>query len=140
MKVIYTVLLTLISISSYAQKAVDSESFMSASSTSFTFDKTFVDLGEVTKGDKKIFDYEMTNTGKTDIEISYLDYCACTEVDYPEGKVLKPGESMIFNVTFDSTTKDEEETIEISMELKNIDPSSGLPYFLTLDYHFLIVK
>ena len=47
---------------------------------------------------------------------------------------------MTFNAVFDSTTKDEEETIEIEMELKNIDPLNGLPYYLTLDYHFIIVK
>ncbi len=108
--------------------------------TQFEFDKTLVELGEVKKGDKRSFSYTMTNTGSTDIEIEYVSYCDCTTVDYPEGRVLKPGEEMLFDVVFDSTTKDEEETIEIEMELKNIDPSNGLPYYLTLDYHFIIVK
>ncbi|WP_235296058.1 DUF1573 domain-containing protein [Portibacter marinus] len=123
-----------------AQKSVDSEPPQTIQSTSFKFDKEFIDLGKVTKGDKKIFDYTMVNTGSEDIEISYLDYCACTEVDYPVGKVLKPGEKMTFDVVFDSSTKDEEETIEIAMELKNINPEDGLPYYLTLKYHFDIVK
>ena len=108
--------------------------------TSFEFDKTLVELGEVKKGEKRSFSYTMKNTGSEDIEISYVSYCDCTTVDYPEGKSIKPGESITFNAVFDSTTKDEEETIEIEMELKNIDPLNGLPYYLTLDYHFIIVK
>ena len=123
-----------------AQKTVDSEPVKVNSELSFEFDKEFVELGKVTKGEKKIFDYTMTNTGSENIEISYIDYCACTEVDYPVGKILKPGEEMRFDVIFDSATKDEEETIEITMELKNINPIDGLPYFLTLEYHFDIVK
>lgn len=121
-----------------------SDSFSNATTnskvTSFEFDKTLVELGKVKKGEKKAFDYTMTNTGTDDIEISYVSYCDCTTVDYPEGKVIKPGETINFDVVFDSTTKDEEETIEIEMELKNIDPINGLPYYLTLDYHFIIVK
>jgi len=140
MKLISTVFFLFICFAINGQKTVDSEVVTTDSVTAFEFDKTFIDLGAVTKGEKKIFAYEMTNTGKSAIEISYLDYCACTEVDYPEGKILKPGESMVFDVTFDSTEKDEKETIEISVELKNIDPSSGLPYFFTLDYQFNIVK
>ena len=140
MKVAFIVLIIFFSNHMYGQKSFDSEVVTPVETTSFEFDKTYVDLGKVTKGEKKIFSYEMTNTGKDNIEIDYLDYCACTEVDYPEGKILKPGESMVFNVTFDSTTKDEEETIEIAMELKNVDPKTGLRYYLTLDYHFIIVK
>lgn len=140
MKASLLLILTFVSFALFGQKAYDSEGITNKSNTLFEFDKTFIDLGEVTKGEKKLFAYEMTNTGTEDIEISYLDYCACTEVDYPTGKVLKPGESMVFNVTFDSTTKDEEETIEIAMELKNIDPATNMPYFLELEYHFVIVK
>lgn len=140
MKTSFLIILSFASFILMGQKAFDSEAVTAQPTTQFEFDKTFIDLGEVTKGDKKRFTYEMTNTGTENIEISYLDYCACTEVDYHTGKVLKPGESMVFKVTFDSATKDEEETIEIAMELKNIDPKSKLPYYLTLDYHFIIVK
>lgn len=140
MKAVLFFLSAILSFGLFGQKQFDSEVTTVEKKTLFEFDKTFVDLGEVTKGEKKIFAYEMTNKGAENIEISYLDYCACTEVDYPTGKILKPGESMTFDVTFDSTTKDEEETIEIAIELKNIDPKTKLPYYFTLDYHFSIVK
>ncbi len=140
MKLGFIVIFISLSAAVWGQKAYDSEGSASKQGVHFEFDKEFVDLGEVTKGAKETFDYTLVNTGTEDIEISYLDYCACTEVDYPEGKVLKPGEEMTFDVIFDSSTKDEEETIEIAMELKNINPEDGLPFYLTLDYHFIIVK
>lgn len=123
------------------QKAVNSDSELKGiKGAQFEFDKTFVELGEVKKGEKRTFDYTLTNKGDEPIELEFITYCECTTVDYPEGKVLKKGQSMKFDVVFDSATKDEEETIEIEMELKNIDPKTGLRYYLTLDYHFKIVK
>ena len=100
----------------------------------------FTPGGNVKKGEKRTFKYTLKNTGTVDINIDYLSYCDCTEVTYEENKPIKPGKTMVFNVVFDSKDKNEEETISIEMELKNINPKDKLPYFLTLDYHFNIVK
>lgn len=125
----------------FGQKSLDSNAQIKVKAeTKYTFDKTLVELGEIKKGDKKSFDYTMTNTGTENIKISYVSYCECTTVEYQKSKELKPGESMKFDVVFDSTTKDEEETIEIEVELENIDVKTGLPIYFTLDYHFNIVK
>ena len=123
------------------QKGLDAEvQNIYKSGTHYEFDKTFVELGDVKKGEKRIFDFTMKNTGTDHIKISYVSYCDCTTVDYMKSKELKSGESMVFDVVFDSSTKEEEETIEIEMELENKDKNTGLPIYLTLDYHFKIVK
>lgn len=126
---------------SQAQKSLDTNpSVEELTETKFEFDKTFIELGDVKKGEKRSFQYTMTNTGSKDINIEYVSYCDCTEVEYDKFNALKPGKSMVFDVVFNSETKDEEETIQIEIELKNIDKSNGLPYYFTLDYHFNIVK
>lgn len=141
MRYFYIIVFLSISMGINAQKGMDTKvSGNSEKFTAFKFDKEYIDLGKVKKGEKKNFTYTMTNTGTEDIKISYVSYCDCTEVVYPEYEILKPGKSFDFKVTFDSSTKDEEETIEIEMELENIDPKTNLPYYLTLDYHFVIVK
>ena len=123
------------------QKGYDSDVQNSyKTGTHYEFDKTFIELGEVKKGDKRIFDFTMKNTGTDNIKIAYVSYCDCTTVEYMKSKELKSGESMVFDVVFDSSEKDEEETIEIEMELENKDTNTGLPIYLTLDYHFKIVK
>lgn len=123
------------------QKGLDAEVQNTyESGTHYEFDKTFVELGDVKKGEKRAFDFTMKNIGTDNIKISYVSYCDCTTVDYMKSKELKSGESMIFDVVFDSSEKDEEETIEIEMELENKDKNTGLPIYLTLDYHFKIVK
>ena len=140
-RIVYIVVLIFCFGNTQAQKALDTNpSKEELSETKFEFDKTYIELGEVKKGEKRSFQYTMTNTGKKDINIEYVSYCDCTEVEYDKFNSLKPGKSMIFDVVFDSSTKEEEETIQIEIELKNIDNSSGLPYYFTLDYHFIIVK
>ena len=141
MKHLITLVIILFSLGLSSQKGLDANPNLDElSKTQFEFDMTFIDLGEVKKDEKRSFQYTMTNTGRADINIEYVSYCDCTEVEYNKHNALKPGKSMVFDVVFDSKTKDEEETIQIEIELKNIDKSNGLPYYFTLDYHFIIVK
>lgn len=122
------------------QNAAQKPSVADKNGVKFSLDKEFIDLGVVKKGEKRKFNYTMTNTGREDIKISFVSYCDCSEVTYPENEVLKPGKSMVFDVIFDSSEKNEEETISIDVELENIDPRTGFPFYFTLDYHFLITK
>ncbi len=141
MKFIYLVLSLFLVLNIHGQKGIDYEVEQNGKTgTKFEFDKTYVELGNVKKGEKRSFKYILKNTGTEDINIDYLSYCDCTEVEYEENKPIKPGKTMVFNVVFDSKDKNEEETISIEMELKNINPKDKLPFYLTLDYHFKIVK
>ena len=100
-----------------------------------SFDKEFVDLGEVKKGEKRTLFYEMTNTGDEDLVIELVSACDCTTVTYPH-KPIKPGETIKFDVVFDSSEKEESEDIDIDIFFTNIDPISEAPLIKTVKYHF----
>ena len=104
-----------------------------------TFEEAYLDLGKVKKGEKRHFEYTFTNIGKEDIEIDLISACECTETDYP-AKSFAPGEKGKIKVTFDSSKKDAEETIDIDIFLKNTDPNTGGPVVERIQYHFDIEK
>jgi hypothetical protein len=63
------------------------------------------DFGEMKQGDKKDYTFNLTNSGKSDLQIRNVrSSCGCTAVA-PSKKVIAPGETVPIKVTFDSRGK-----------------------------------
>ncbi len=107
--------------------------------THMTFDNEHLDIGKVKRGEKKKFDYVLTNTGTDVIEIDIVSGCDCTTVDYPTHKIL-PGQKATIKVEFDSTKKEESETVDVDVYLKNKNPKTGQRILKILDYKFELIK
>ncbi len=104
-----------------------------------TFDRPHVDIGQVVKGDKKEMEFHFTNTGTEDLKIEIVSGCECTTLDWPR-KAIKPGERGFVSAIFDSTQKDKSETVEIDINLENLDPKSGYPMFKRVSYTFELIQ
>ena len=104
-----------------------------------TFEHRVYDLGKVKRGEKRSFTYSFVNKGDTPLEISLISACDCTTTDYPV-RTFKPGEGGDIKVTFDSTEKEESETIDVDIYLENTLPGSPEPIRETLQYKYELVK
>lgn len=63
------------------------------------------DFGDMKQGDKKEYTFNLTNDGKSDLQIRNVrSSCGCTAVA-PAKKVVAPGETVPIKVTFDSRGK-----------------------------------
>lgn len=102
------------------------------------FDQRKVALGKVKKGEKREFDYTFTNKGKVPLTISIITACECTTTDYSTEPVA-PGETGKIHVLFDSTEKDYDEIIDVTVMLENSD-ADGNPIIENLEYSFEIEK
>jgi hypothetical protein len=70
-----------------------------------TFAKESHDFGQINEGDKVVFDFFFTNTGKSALIISSAAAtCGCTVPEYPK-QPLAPGKTGIIHVVFNSTGK-----------------------------------
>jgi len=69
------------------------------------FEKESHDFGKMPVGDKVSYDFKFTNTGKSPLIITdgYAS-CGCTKPEWPKTPI-KPGESGIIHVTFNSQGK-----------------------------------
>lgn len=104
-----------------------------------TWDVKMIDLGQVKKGEVKETSFQFTNTGNEPIEIELISACDCTTTDYPRLPV-KPGESGTIEVVFDSAEKEESETIDIDIFLKNVDPETQAPIIEMVQYKYDLIK
>ncbi|WP_184546234.1 DUF1573 domain-containing protein [Mucilaginibacter sp. FT3.2] len=69
------------------------------------FEKESHDFGKIKQGDKINYDFKFTNTGKSPLIISEAHAtCGCTIPEWPKAPV-KPGESGVIKVTFNSAGK-----------------------------------
>jgi len=69
------------------------------------FEKEIHDFGKIKTGDKVNYDFKFTNTGKSPLIISEAHAtCGCTIPEWPKAPV-KPGDSGIIKVTFNSAGK-----------------------------------
>ena len=103
------------------------------------FDNRLVDLGAVKKGEKREHTYKFTNVGDATAEIDLISACDCTTTEESK-RTIKPGESAEIHVIFNSESKDEAETIDIDIYLKNITPGDEMPIIEMIKYKFDIVK
>lgn len=70
-----------------------------------SFEKSSHDFGKIKAGEKVHYDFNFTNTGKTPLIISSATAtCGCTVPETPK-EPIKPGESSVIKVIFDSTGK-----------------------------------
>ncbi|MBU6341707.1 MAG: DUF1573 domain-containing protein [Bacteroidetes bacterium] len=97
-----------------------------------------IDLGKVKKGEKRNLFFTFTNTSGADAQIELVDACTCTTTDYPRG-IIPPGGKARIDATFDSTEKDESETIDINVLFKQTD-AKGIPHMEIVQYAFDLVK
>mgnify|MGYP001366458102 CR=1 FL=1 len=104
-----------------------------------TFENEHISIGKVKRGEKKKFDFVFTNTGSEDIEIDIVSGCDCTTLDWPR-KPIKVGQKGIINVIFDSTKKEDSETVDIDIYLKNINPKTGQRILKIVDYNYELIK
>jgi len=104
-----------------------------------TFDKVMHDFGAISIGEKKSTAYNFTNTGTVDLEIEIVTSCHCTTLDYSTTPV-KPGESDVINIIFDSSSKTEDEEIVITIVLKNEYPENGYPIVEEVKYRYHLIS
>ncbi|MEZ4988509.1 MAG: DUF1573 domain-containing protein, partial [Saprospiraceae bacterium] len=105
------------------------------------FEQRTHSLGKVRKGEQRSFSYTFTNKGDSALVIDLISACDCTSTNQDElvGKTIEPGQSATINVVFDSTEKDESETIDIDIYLRNND-ANGNPIMEMLQYSFELIK
>jgi hypothetical protein len=69
------------------------------------FEKPLHDFGKIHTGDKVSYDFKFTNNGKSPLIITdAVATCGCTKPTWPQTPI-KPGESGMIHVTFDSASK-----------------------------------
>ena len=87
-----------------------------------TFEKSLHDFGKMKKGETKSFTYKFTNTGDTDLNIEIVSACDCTSLEWPEGKIIKPGGKGEIKATFNSTKESLGENLKTIDIVANTDP------------------
>jgi len=104
-----------------------------------TFNTKHINLGDVKRGEVKEFEFTFINTGTAPLKIDLISSCDCTSTQYPPMEV-QPGEPGEIMVTFDSAEKEESETIDIDIFLRNEDPVTGAPMIEMLQYTYNLIK
>ncbi len=104
-----------------------------------TFKERVVDFGKVKRGEKRTHVYEFTNEGDTALTISLVSACDCTTTEYPT-ETIQPGGKGSIKVIFDSTEKEESETIDVDIMLENTLPDTGAPIIEMLQYKYELLK
>jgi len=124
-----------------SQKGDDSEPkrIEQVQGPSMTFSAPHIHIGKIERGDKKEMEFQFTNTGTEDLKIEIVSGCECTTLDWPRA-AIKPNETGIITALFDSTEKEKSETVEIDINLENIDPKSGYQMFERVTYTFELVQ
>jgi hypothetical protein len=80
-----------------------------------TTDKTVIDLGSAESGEIFNTQFTFTNSGKTDLKIHEITpQCPCVKVEFTKN-TLKPGESMVVKMRFDTGIKHGKSTQTISV-------------------------
>ena len=90
------------------------------------------------RGEKREHTYHFQNTGTDPIEIAIVSSCDCTTVTWPEGRVIKPGEKGEIHAVFDSTEKEQSETVDIDIILEQSD-EKGRPIIYIVQYKFELI-
>jgi Protein of unknown function (DUF1573) len=103
------------------------------------WDNDFIEYGKVKKGDKREHTYKFQNISKEDVNIMICTACDCTTLDWTT-KTIKPGEYGEVNTIFNSRDKDKDETINITIILKNEDAILHYPIVDEIKFHFEIEK
>ena len=103
------------------------------------FAERSVDFGAVKKGEKRQHTYTFVNRGDTPLIISGIAACDCTSTEFSSDPI-PPGKKGKIEVTFDSSEKDEAETITLDIILDNAVPETGNPIIERIQSSFDIIK
>jgi hypothetical protein len=98
-----------------------------------------VDFGKLRRGEIREYTFGFQNTGTEPIVIDIVTSCDCTTLTWPEAKVIRPGDREKIHAVFDSTKKEESETVDIDVILQQTD-EHGNPIFYILQYKFELVE
>ena len=138
LSLLFSACLLLISTLTFAQKAAKYDP-----ATGFKifleFDKPSQKLGKVKKGEKRSGTFTFTNITNEVVTIDIASACSCTTLKYPTTP-LRPGQRGKIDFVFDSSEKDESETIGIEIFFKNQDKKMGVPGMGFIEYSFELVK
>jgi len=86
-----------------------------------SFDQSRYNFGTIKEGTIIKRDFKFTNTGKDDLLIEIATgSCGCTVPEWP-AKPIKPGQSEVIQVTFDSTDKEYDTRVEVNI-VANTEP------------------
>lgn len=99
------------------------------------FDYSHVSFGPVIKGEKRDTVYHFTNISRDTVLIDLVTACDCTTYTYPEDPI-PPGGKGVIAITFDSTSKEENETLTVDIILANTNPANGYPYVYQVTYDY----
>ncbi len=101
-----------------------------------TFENRIHNFGKIEIGEKPSYTYKFTNTGDKDLVLEFVSGCDCTEIDWPDGKTFKPGESGEIKIVFMSQKEEERGKLEkvIDIFVEGDDPVSGYPVIEQVKY------
>jgi peptidoglycan-associated lipoprotein len=103
------------------------------------FDTRVYDMGTLKKGEVREYTFHFTNIGDTAADIDIVSVCECTSYELGPS-LVKPGEKGWVKVIFDSNKKDESDTSDVDIFLKNIDPEFDAPILERVKFKFELVK
>ncbi len=93
------------------------------------FDKETHDFGKIKSGDKVTWEYKFTNTGKSPLIVKdAIASCGCTKPEWPQTPI-KPGESGVIKVTFNSSGKMGLQDKQITITA-NTNPAQNLVHLI----------
>ena len=107
--------------------------------TLLEFEERALDLGDVKHGDVIKTSFKFTNVSQETVNFDLVSSCECTETDWPR-KPIKPGESGEIKIVFDSSKKEESETVDVDVYLLNLDPATGNSIAEYLTYKYNLIK
>ncbi|MBK9013444.1 MAG: DUF1573 domain-containing protein [Saprospiraceae bacterium] len=96
-------------------------------------------MGKVKKGEVKEYTFRFTNIGDVPLDIDLVSVCECTSYELGPS-LVKPGEKGWIKVIFDSNKKDESDTSDVDIYLKNIDPELDAPIFERARFKYELVQ
>ncbi|MCB0518338.1 MAG: OmpA family protein [Lewinellaceae bacterium] len=103
------------------------------------FDERIYDMGKVKKGEIKEHTFNYTNVGDVALDIDLISVCECTTYEFAPS-VVQPGGKGWIKVLFDSNKKDESDTSDVDIYLKNIDPEIDAPIFERVQFKYELVQ
>jgi peptidoglycan-associated lipoprotein len=95
--------------------------FVSTEGPKVVFEKDYLNLGKIKKGETRNFEFILLNAGDEALEIRMITACECTELEWPSHPI-PPGEKAVIKGVLDTAKKDfGEDTIYLEV-LANTDP------------------
>ncbi|MCF8281296.1 MAG: OmpA family protein [Bacteroidales bacterium] len=103
------------------------------------FETRMYDMGQIKKGDLKEYTFHFTNLGDVPLDIDIVSVCECTSYELGPS-LVKPGEKGWIKVVFDSSKRDESDTSDVDVYLKNIDPEIDAPIFERVKFKYELIE